>query len=377
MKSVFTNSMTAHVWAQQTQSEGRNSSKSMSFRGPVAYSYQTAVANILKAVDGTDVALIHTNDWGNATGKHLGLYRNALRSAIPQFIVPNVIHNLYHSDSFVAESHRQNVTYFRDQYTKERDALLRVPADSYRVSDADQTTNTHLMLRRLARYLHDYSAAFGLTEPLLPWKVDADKIIERRDRIMADPKRQAKRAASERARAAKQEREQLAIRMRVEENNKRMREYLTEWRAGGNVPGFWRITDETGGAYLRIQGDKVQTSLGATVPLEHAKRVLKFWRSRVGTTPGAVIEWSADERSNSLSETTLGHFTLNRINSDGSIRAGCHLINRPEIERLEQSLKPAYPQIGAAPLCRVCGSHRDANVHLAQYGYSNHHAYQE
>lgn len=32
--------------------------------------------------------------------------------------------------------------------------------------------------------------------------------------------------------------------------------------------------------------------------------------------------------------------------------------------------------IGAAPLCRKCNAHRDSNIHLAQYAYSGHHAYE-
>lgn len=32
---------------------------------------------------------------------------------------------------------------------------------------------------------------------------------------------------------------------------------------------------------------------------------------------------------------------------------------------------------GSAPRCVVCGSHRDANVHLKQYAYANYHEYRE
>lgn len=36
-----------------------------------------------------------------------------------------------------------------------------------------------------------------------------------------------------------------------------------------------------------------------------------------------------------------------------------------------------YRNVGAAPRCAKCGSHRDANVHLPQYKYANHHTYKE
>jgi len=34
-------------------------------------------------------------------------------------------------------------------------------------------------------------------------------------------------------------------------------------------------------------------------------------------------------------------------------------------------------QPGSAPLCFECNQHRDANIHLPQYGYDGHHAYSD
>ena len=38
MANVFSNSMVAHVWAQQTQSEGRSNNGNLYFEGPCIYS---------------------------------------------------------------------------------------------------------------------------------------------------------------------------------------------------------------------------------------------------------------------------------------------------------------------------------------------------
>jgi hypothetical protein len=35
------------------------------------------------------------------------------------------------------------------------------------------------------------------------------------------------------------------------------------------------------------------------------------------------------------------------------------------------------PQPGEAPRCAECGRHRDANIHLKQYSYHDHHEYRE
>lgn len=39
--------------------------------------------------------------------------------------------------------------------------------------------------------------------------------------------------------------------------------------------------------------------------------------------------------------------------------------------------KPTPPVGTEAPPCRKCGAHRDANVHLEQYGYATYHRYEE
>lgn len=51
------------------------------------------------------------------------------------------------------------------------------------------------------------------------------------------------------------------------------------------------------------------------------------------------------------------------------------LMTRPSSHALV-SVLPSR-RTGAAPLCFKCNQHRDANVHIAQHGYANHHAYDD
>ena len=57
MKTVFNTRQCAHVWAQQTQFEGRNASNSVHFRDRTFYSYATPIAAIVETKSRT-VALV-------------------------------------------------------------------------------------------------------------------------------------------------------------------------------------------------------------------------------------------------------------------------------------------------------------------------------
>lgn len=97
-----------------------------------------------------------------------------------------------------------------------------------------------------------------------------------------------------------------------------------EWLDGiGSSHG--RYSDELGGALLRIKGDTLETSHGASVPLAHAIKVFQFvklvkQRGKPWHTNGKTIR--------------VGHFTLTSIDTSGNFVAGCHRINWPEIERV-------------------------------------------
>jgi hypothetical protein len=108
------------------------------------------------------------------------------------------------------------------------------------------------------------------------------------------------------------------------------REQFERWQEGLPVacPGSYH-TSESGGVHMRRVErngqDVLQTSRGAEVPFAHAVkvfRVLKAMRlsGRTWQRNGRIIR--------------VGHFTVDRIDSDGSFTAGCHDFKWPEIEAL-------------------------------------------
>ena len=322
MKTVFSNKMCAHVWAQQSQLGGR--SDHMRFDGPTLYSYSTPIGFIPNGAKYGLVALLTSDSYSPTTSStHMPAASTAVRGrrvwSVPQLGVS-------------ATACRDNLAYLQHEYTHEIESLMRVPCDSFRVSEyrtsgefEDAPSQAHRMLREMAADIAAFMRTFDVAGPVLTPDESAAKIIARRDRLMADPKRKAEREAREalnRARAA----------ARAAKDYADSQEAIADWRAGRVV--LQCVSDEHGGALLRVSMDatRVQTSWGAEVPVADARRVLSFYD--YCREHGKVIS-DADDMPQSRK---LGHFQLDKINADGSIVAGCHTINAPEIEGLRFGL---------------------------------------
>lgn len=337
MKTVFNNQMVAHVWAQMKQPHGRNPGNSKHFDGSVAYSYQTPVAHIIETdklhgAHGERVLLYVPNQWGVTTGQHIASYQRAF-SGGPAFEVPDIFPHRFHIEPDA--DHSANIEHLLGKYEKARAELMRVPCDSWRVRNVGepvlesvgdhqyrvQSTAAHETLRELALRLERYCIAFAVkrTAAQLPSdRLDANAIIARRDRLLADPKRAAKREARENAALFRQERE-------AKEKFEQQAEARGRWERGEDI-GYRHISDETGGALLRVSngGYEVVTSWGASVPLADAKVMLpRLFAARAnirGTVSYLVCDWG------------IGQFTVDEVNTRG-IKAGCHTINWAELER--------------------------------------------
>jgi hypothetical protein len=81
MKNVFTNSELAHVYANQSQPTGRNSSGSFYFDGKAIYSYgrHFPIAKIVTNQQGIEVMLFTFRTYSNTTGKQVSIVRSATR----------------------------------------------------------------------------------------------------------------------------------------------------------------------------------------------------------------------------------------------------------------------------------------------------------
>lgn len=100
-------------------------------------------------------------------------------------------------------------------------------------------------------------------------------------------------------------------------------DYKRAWLAG-EVPLARTFDAESGGAALRIKGERLETSHGAEVPLAEAVRAFRF----IKLCREHGREWQANGQ-----QIRVGSFRLDWINAAGDMKAGCHRFTWPEIER--------------------------------------------
>jgi hypothetical protein len=80
---------------------------------------------------------------------------------------------------------------------------------------------------------------------------------------------------------------------------------------------------------LRVVGDEVETSLGARFPRAHAIRGLAFIRA---------VRASGREYVSNGHAIHLGNYFIDRVEADGTVHAGCHVVRWEEIERIAPEL---------------------------------------
>lgn len=325
--------MCAHVWAQQTQDDGRGST--LSFEGDTLKSYHTPIARIVKRRRGTGRVLLLTSaDYSVTTQHHKSIAWRAF--AGETFRVPSLgMSGGMHSEPGIyarnIPDHRVNMSFLVAEYKaaclklKRRHSLYQSVAES---------------LEYDSRMAKGYAVAFGFKDRI---NVDADVAEVEAHRAKAEAKRNtpaaiAKRERDRATREVKQA-EKCAAReaQRIEESRiARLNdiERIAEWLAGG--ARVWLSWDaqrmEDGSAMLRVKPghpDTMQTSQSVEVPMEHARWA--FEHAKRARESGEA--WTpSDGRT-----FRVGHFTVNRIEADGSVRAGCHYIAWTEVERFATS----------------------------------------
>lgn len=101
---------------------------------------------------------------------------------------------------------------------------------------------------------------------------------------------------------------------------------IAEWIAGtSNVKPPYEA-----GTFARLRGDQIETTQGASVPIEHACRLARVF-DRIVLAGGK--DW-ADGNG-----PMVGHYRVNKIGADGTLVIGCHNFNPTEAARLRDLLK--------------------------------------
>lgn len=289
MKKVFRNSgEVSHLWANQTQAEARCANAF--FEGDTYYSYGYHYVIGKHLPDGSVAINLESNS--STTNGHV---REAIYAVRPRKVL-RVFNPGGEPDSKRTER--------RVQHLIEKAAAAKPDGNRPRLlAEAQQVADDY----------NAFCAALGLTgNPNFP-PVNATTDEAELARMR---KLQREYAAEERAREKKR-----ADRALIEQA-----ERIAAWRAGEPV-----FTQHTWGTLLRVVDETlphaiVQTSRGAEIPVEDAKRL---WPMIQRVMKG--------ERDYEVG-MQLGQYQLTKIRRDGSIVVGCHDIAFSEIEGIAKQL---------------------------------------
>lgn len=295
MKTVVSNSMVAHLWANQSQPTARNSSNTFYFIGTQLWSYGAHyLAAQLYTTKRGRVAVINSERYFSTTGTHCRRAWNALASDVLVVSSPTP-DNLEKTLAWLEENFRSRCNqtikrvYIRDlEYAQEmRD----------RLDEVSTTINSFRLAigRRPKNYTgtKEYKSALARLEELKARWHDRNppEVIEAR-------------------RLAKEHAEKL----RREERAKKQAENIANFRAGKSFD-YLDLDCEL----LRIKGDVVETSGRAQVPLNEARQMLKLLNAKVPR--------------HHFQGRKIGSFTINEIeerDDDQVLTIGCHRISLNE-----------------------------------------------
>ena len=275
--------MVAHLWANKAQPCARVATGNFYFDGDTIYSYGShfPIARHVKGKGGTSAVLFTTKGYSATTAQHKAIVASACRH-LTTFHVADV--RAVPREDFA--DYRQRFAALVGSYANARQRRPAILAE----------------MRALTEEANGFAEFYGLKIRLsLPADLSA---------MVAECKRQERR---------EKERKQREARKRQEEARKQ----LEAWSNGESdyLPSVFYDSP----IRLRVKGDELQTSRGARVPLDHAVkafRVIKRLKQR-----GESYERNGHT-------IHLGHFALDRVDSDGNVTAGCHHVAWDEIERV-------------------------------------------
>jgi hypothetical protein len=301
-RHVFPSGEIAHLWYHKTQESARNATGSFYFSGDTVYSYGSHFPIARHVSNGKqDAVLFTTKTYSVTTSGHCSAVRSSIPSSADVFEVPNV------ELGQTAEEHKHQHTANIADYISRIAALVQ---KSLRARGSFQMTNAHADATALAAECELYAHFFHLRKPKLPSipGVDSRRWAIAKDRENAQREREEE----------KRQREEWA---------KQEAERAERWRNGENI-GYFHVAPVM--LRLSADGQEVETSRGARVPVSHALRGLRFVRA-------VVARGEAYQRNGHTLH--LGHYAIDRIDADGTLHAGCHVIPLAEIERIAPVLE--------------------------------------
>lgn len=278
MRTVLRNhDEVCHVWAQQKKAAGR--SGNIFFEGPRIYSYGRHF-EMARFVD-SETVLLNSHRYSVSTAKHLSIVRRAVTHK-DVFTVPTM------------DEHGINICYLinkaKNEYDLARGARKWVDAHIRQAQGYVNSTRRYISKfnvtvpdshRELWLALHTETYLNGEIQAQLLAKAKAAQAAEREATKQARVKRELAEAAQ-----------------------------LEQWVRGELDWGRFSVMR------LRVKGDEVQTTHGASVPVIEARKLYRAMKLGVD-----------------VSGQKIGYYTVTRV-TERELVIGCHTIPLSEVERI-------------------------------------------
>lgn len=290
MKTVFSNSEVAHVWASQTQNEGRSSNGSYFFRNGTIYSYGH---HFPIAVIKDNVCYFTDQSYSNSTAKHINYARNA-SSHINTIFCNN-------PKQAAEGSHRMNL----ESFNKEAKDI------SHSLANARKPA---IYLNQIAQRRFSFEIYCKHFEIKITKKLQALYPY-----LFIESQEAGKKATAAERKAMEQERKKQA-----KEAVLRLQNEIQQFRNFERSTLYTRL----GFDLLRYNAEKsrIETSQNVEIPLQVAK--------------GLYLEFknvSNGANCNLCGTKLMDRYNINEITKNGVI-VGCHTIKADEINLLAASL---------------------------------------
>ena len=311
VKHVVSGGEVPHLWFHKVQSSAKNATCNFYFSCDVIYSYGSHFPIARHVTKGKKSAVLFTErNYSVTTSGH----KSAVRCAIPEGTTVFHVEDVFPDDRYASNSHANNLKSYMERVASHLATCVRARSSWSKESE-------HGMAVRLRNEAREYAKFFKLPLPKIAPipDIDSDGLAKIK---ASESKKSAEKAAKEKAR-------------RIEEAKKEA-ESLAAWRRGEYTGCYFRNSDVA----LRITPDKteVETSTGARIPVDHALRVLQVVRRVVERKEAFVTNGHTIH---------VGVYKIQKIDVDGTLTAGCHVIKLDEIERLApelEALPVAIPQ---------------------------------
>ena len=283
MKTVFSNSELVHVFANQLQTEGKTSNKSMFFSNNTIYSYgyHFAIAKHIENENGKFV-LFTTRSYSNTTAKHIQLVRVATQHLLKVYC--------YNPDFSIKENF--------EQWIREGKNV------SLKLATAKKPVKYLQLLQGILNEANIYAKYINTTVP--------EELVN----ICNINTKEELKELIEKETAKQREKEERKQKEEEREHKKELRKF----RAGENF-AIYKIKHNF--AYLRYnkENNRIQTTQNVYIPFEVAKKFYNIIKGGI----------------NNIDNLQILDYRVIELNKN-FIQIGCHKIEFKEINRIASEL---------------------------------------